>query len=413
MEHNDLIEVFGQTVGVEKAEALVAEALDELDVPRKERYSIHEVTDVCETIRNTNDGYVQVVAGELRAQMLARQQFDALLDAVIDPVVIVTFDGSTPVVRGMNRAFEETFGYGSDAVGRELPALIVPEGDRREASNRWFRSDHEGGVEVKRLTADGEQRTFLFRSVVVTRYGGSLEGYGIYTDITVRKRHERSLELQNQQLERFASVVSHDLRNPLAVAQGNLELALEEATDPTVRQLLEQVRDAHERIDTLIADLLELAKQGQAVDDPAPVAVAGIVERAWENVATSDAKLVVEYPEELSIEADATRVCQLFENLFRNCVEHGSASKQPETESTIWVGMEDDVLYVEDDGPGIPEADRERIFEHGYTTSDEGTGFGLAIVTTIAEAHGWTIDVTDGRAGGARFELSGVVASEA
>ncbi len=63
---------------------------------------------------------------------------------------------------------------------------------------------------------------------------------------------------------------------------------------------------------------------------------------------------------------------------------------------------------VEDDGPGIPEADRESVFEAGFSTANEGNGFGLAIVQQIAEAHGWTVTVSESEAGGARFEFTGI-----
>jgi signal transduction histidine kinase len=74
---------------------------------------------------------------------------------------------------------------------------------------------------------------------------------------------------------------------------------------------------------------------------------------------------------------------------------------------TVTVGTlpDDGGFYVEDDGPGIPEEIREGIFESGYTTSQRGTGFGLAIVEDIAEAHGWTVSIHEGRTGGARFEV--------
>jgi signal transduction histidine kinase len=64
-----------------------------------------------------------------------------------------------------------------------------------------------------------------------------------------------------------------------------------------------------------------------------------------------------------------------------------------------------DDLYVADNGPGIPAADRERVFRTGYTTSPEGTGFGLGIVKTVTEAHGWTVRAAAADGGGARFEF--------
>jgi signal transduction histidine kinase len=85
-------------------------------------------------------------------------------------------------------------------------------------------------------------------------------------------------------------------------------------------------------------------------------------------------------------------------------VEHGGS------DVTVRVGTLDDRpgFYVEDDGPGIPEEVREEVFDRGVTTDDDGTGFGLAIVREIAEAHGWTVRATESDAGGARFEFTGV-----
>jgi signal transduction histidine kinase len=87
---------------------------------------------------------------------------------------------------------------------------------------------------------------------------------------------------------------------------------------------------------------------------------------------------------------------------MRNAVEHGG------DDVTVAVGALNDGFYVEDDGAGISEADREDVFEPGYSTSEDGTGFGLSIGKRVADAHGWNVRVTDGSDGGARFEIIGV-----
>ncbi|RLM88940.1 response regulator [Halobellus sp. Atlit-38R] len=201
------------------------------------------------------------------------------------------------------------------------------------------------------------------------------------------------LERQNERLEGFASVVAHDLRNPLNVASGRLELAQTECESDQ----LDHVAGAIERMKSLIDDVLALAREGQAVTSPEWVDPGAIAEQCWRNVATADATLRVET--ERSIRAEPSRLKQLFENLFRNAVEHGGSAV------TITVGELDDGFAIEDDGPGIPKADRSDVFEFGYSTESDGTGYGLAIVKEIAEAHGWDIDVADGEGGGARFEI--------
>jgi len=280
-------------------------------------------------------------------------------------------------------------------------------------------------------------------------------------------RRERELARQNERLDEFASVVSHDLRNPLNVAHGNLELVRMDVDDDR----LGQVADALDRMDELIDDLLTLARYGRTVDDVRPVDVRSVAERAWATTDTEGARLRFE-DDPGTVQADESRLTQVFENLFRNSVEHGSTSNRREnagdsvehgstdnrTQSgdavehgstdnrrgsagdsvehgsadgrstdddpgtpdpsdeafvrsggadvTVTVGRTADGFYVEDDGPGIPESERDRVFEGGYTTADDGTGFGLNIVRTVAEAHGWTVAVTEGAAGGARFEFT-------
>jgi len=229
------------------------------------------------------------------------------------------------------------------------------------------------------------------------------------------RERQRALERQNERLDEFASVVSHDLRNPLTVADGRLDLAREaiDARRPTgtgsgddtwavIDDHLDAVERSHDRMQALIDDLLALARHGETPTEIAPVHLGTLAADSWAAVETRDASLDAEI--DLRIRADGNRLRQLFENCFRNAVEHAGPSV------TVSVGELDDRdgFYVEDDGPGIPPSERERLFDFGYSTSEEGTGFGLSIVAEIAEAHDWRIDVVEGAAGGARFEVAGV-----
>ncbi|RCU45919.1 hybrid sensor histidine kinase/response regulator [Haloplanus salinus] len=249
-----------------------------------------------------------------------------------------------------------------------------------------------------------------------------------------RHRQERTLERQNERLERFASIVSHDLRNPLQVARSRLAHV---APGETAEHLDEAVA-ALDRMEELVDDLLDLARDGRDLDVTESVDVADVARSAWGNVETPASDLRVEVTG--TVTADASRLTQLFENLFRNSVEHSSTRNRTEsgdsvehgstrnrTESgdsvehgggggpangrsaagiTVTVGAMDDGFYVADDGPGIPESERDRIFETGYSTNEDGTGFGLDIVREIVEAHGWAVTVTESETGGARFELT-------
>ncbi|WP_299234754.1 PAS domain S-box protein, partial [Natronomonas sp.] len=218
----------------------------------------------------------------------------------------------------------------------------------------------------------------------------------LVSDELERERMLTELKRQNERLEEFASVVSHDLQGPLSVARGRLELAREECGS----EHLESVSQAHERMDALIDDLLTLARHGETDRDLEPVDLSALAERCWHNVATADATLVTDT--ERRVRADRERLQQLVENLTRNAVEHGGG------DVTVSVGATEDGFYVEDDGPGVPEAERGDVFDAGYSTAADGTGFGLNIAERVSEAHGWEIRLTNGSDGGARFEITGV-----
>ncbi|AUV80955.1 hypothetical protein C2R22_04170 [Salinigranum rubrum] len=221
------------------------------------------------------------------------------------------------------------------------------------------------------------------------------------TDTTTRTEQAEQLRRQRDRLEEFASVVSHDLRSPLEVARGRLHL-YEKTGDG---ENLGDVKASLDRMSTLIDDLLDLARQGEAVSNPTSTSVSDVARRAWNTVATDEATLAVDLDSDLTVDADPSRLRQLFENLFRNSVEHGSTDGERVT--IRLVALDDRRGFaVEDDGVGIAPDDREQVFERGVTTNQAGTGFGLAIVERVVEAHGWRIDVTESAAGGARFEVS-------
>jgi signal transduction histidine kinase len=185
------------------------------------------------------------------------------------------------------------------------------------------------------------------------------------------------LERQNDRLEEFAGVISHDLRNPLNVAMGRIAHAQNDCESDH----LDPALSALDRMEEMIEDILALTRAGQAVEEPELVA-----------------------PTEMTIRADESRLRNFFENLYRNAVEHGGE------DVTVTVGQLDDRdgFFVADDGPGIPEAERDDVFEAGYSTAEGATGFGLNIVEEIADAHEWDVRTTDSEDGGARFEVTGV-----
>ncbi|WP_137684962.1 sensor histidine kinase [Haloarcula mannanilytica] len=214
-------------------------------------------------------------------------------------------------------------------------------------------------------------------------------------EITEQKERERELERRNQQLDQFAAVLSHDLRNPLNVASGRLALA-RERNDP---EEFDRVEAAHDRMSSLIDEVLAFARDEKSTDR-VELRLAALAKAAWAHVDTAEATLQIDGDRE--IVGDRDQLLQLFENVFRNAVEHGGSAV------TVRVDAADDGFIVSDDGPGVPPEEREDVFEHGVTSSESGTGLGLAIVRHVIDSHGWEIEMAASQSGGAKLVVTGL-----
>jgi signal transduction histidine kinase len=301
--------------------------------------------------------------------------------------------------------------------------------------------------------------TSFMLAIVVSLGSGAAVGALVGTYSVRLQRANAELERTNERLERVAEVISHDLRSPLTVAKGRLELAEGESDS----EHLESVGRSLDRMEALVEDVLTLARERDRVDELEPVDLASVCLDTWENVETPNAGLAVD--EELTVRADRSRLRQLLGNLFRNAVEHGSRNApshahdnavehgstsapshaqenavehgsagpdvrtrlddavdgttddtdsadgvagRADAELTVTVGASNEGFYVADDGSGLPEGSEEEIFESGVTTSASGTGLGLSIIREVARGHGWEVTAGESEHGGARFDVTGV-----
>lgn len=219
-------------------------------------------------------------------------------------------------------------------------------------------------------------------------------------DVSERVEHRRELEEKIERLDRFASVVSHDLRSPLSVIAGRLALA-RETGEP---EHFDAIDEAVDRMDRMLSELLQLTREGDVIGDRRTVELETLARRAWTDRGSDAGTLEIESSR--GIVADPERTYELFQNLFRNALEHGGENVTVRTGSIETA--DESGFYVEDDGVGIPADERETVFEWGHTTTAEGTGFGLAIVDEIVAAHGWSIAARESETGGTRFEVAGL-----
>ncbi|GAA0682796.1 ATP-binding protein [Natronoarchaeum mannanilyticum] len=224
---------------------------------------------------------------------------------------------------------------------------------------------------------------------------GSNKGLlGISVDITdLKKRAKRADQLEDR-LEQFASYVSHDLQNPLNVASGYTQIAKEGDTEA-----LDTVEEALNRIEEMLNDLDYLARQPPENGGAESVEIPIIIRRICSFISTREAEIEIEMPETARAQTSVEELRPLLENLIRNAIVHGG------DQVTVRVGTLDDGFYVSDDGVGIPPSKRKKVLQRGYTTAEDGSGTGLAIVSEIVERNGWTLNITESEEGGARFEI--------
>jgi signal transduction histidine kinase len=325
--------------------------------------------------------------------------------ALPEPAVACERTADGWVVRATNDAYDRTF---DGALGAGDPASGLPGAD---AFGDGLPTDEPATVEHE---VDGEPRVFSVRASPAVV---------VYADVTDRENRLERIRTQRDRLDDFAGLLAHDLRNPLEVAMARTELARELGGD----EHLAKTEAALDRIEAVVTELLELAREGAVVGETEPLSLSTVAREAWETVATGDATLTV--ADDATVEGDPGRVRELLENLFRNSVEHASTSSRTESGDSVEHGStssrtkSDDGgdapavevgvvadggpvgLYVADDGDGIPPEDREDVFKPGFSTDDEGTGFGLTVVQRIAAGHGWEVEVAESDAGGARFEV--------
>ncbi len=238
-----------------------------------------------------------------------------------------------------------------------------------------------------------------------------------FSDITARHKAEQELLRSNAELEQFAYVASHDLRQPLRMISSYLTLvdrSLGDGLDPQVKEFMGFAVDGAKRMDRLIVDLLEYSRIGRMKRPMRPLDLAAVVAEALGNLTVpirdSGAEVTVA-PDLPTVRGDHSEIMRLFQNLIGNAVKYAAPGRppritidwQPAAHGEGWV------IRVSDNGAGIEAKDFERIFgvfQRLVTRSEvEGTGIGLAVCRKIAEHHGGRIWVDSTRGEGSTFSV--------
>ncbi|MGM0447642.1 MAG: PAS domain-containing protein [Methanobacteriota archaeon] len=326
-----------------------------------------------------------------------RDRFRRLFDRIPDPVIEVVLGAEETVIDGLNPAFEAQFGADEAALrGRTIDALDIHD-DRigeREDRGGTGASDLDSLVrergfateEIRRQTVDGP-REFLFRGFSYETEG-TRRAFGIYTDITDRKRREQYVRIVNR-------ILRHNLRNELNVVFGFAGEIADRTDDERIRQYARRIEATGKRLSGVAegaATLRRVVEEGYATE-PEAIDVGAVVEEIASRHATDrpDARITADVPDGTAVRGD-DRLSIAVDHLVENAVEHGgdaprvavTAERDPDAGAVA--------VRVADDGPGIPTAVREVITgDREVTQLRHNTGVGLWIAAWVVEAYGGEI----------------------
>ncbi|SDY35578.1 sensor histidine kinase [Halobellus clavatus] len=402
-----------------KTDSATVEIIDE-PMPRYYRYRELSRSDIEARVLVFTE--ITEVKESQRVAEQAHEQLRQIVDLVPDPLYVKNIDDEVLL---SNEANAELHGLAPEEIEGKREREIESDVENIENFDKYRQREIEVietgdpmTFEEELVGPDGETKFFKTTRIpfeTTERNKEAVLGYA--RDVTDLKEYEqeledtkRRLEQSNEKLDQFAGVVSHDLQNPLHVILGYVSLL---DSDDDNQEYIEAIEQSATRMEDIITDLLKLSRVGQDIEEPETVSLATVARDSWDNIKIDGTDLNLRVPEGATVKADRSRLMNVFENLFRNAREHNNPpltirvgilnSGTPGDHSESLTGF-----FIEDTGDGIPQEQHDEIFDHGYTTNTDGTGFGLSIVKEVVEAHGWSLSHCDGEDGGARFEISDV-----
>ena len=354
------------------------------------------------------------ITDRIRAER-EREESLRWLRAVLEqsPVGLILVHGPDGAKVEANRRALEMVGGPLSALARYQELLAGPDGQPIDRSllpgARALRGEKTEGVELLLRTAEGESIPILASGAPIVAVDGTVQGAVIaFQDIRAAK------ELEHLRAE-WGSVVAHDLRQPLQSIALSAQILAGTLRDPALFKYVERIRASAERLDRMVADLMDFsrldARRLELVRKP--VDLAAVVRGSVERIAPQapdrpfDLEVQADTPQ---ADADPDRIAQVMENLLTNAIKYGSA------ETPIVVGIvrenHDIAVAVTNQGKALAPEELPRLFERFHRTAGarqgaaKGAGLGLYITRALVEAHGGRITAESTPAGRTTFRFT-------
>lgn len=329
------------------------------------------------------------------------------------PMAVVLLTGNGRVSQ-VNKGFEEMFGYTLEELkDKSINDFIVPEELAHEGIDlhNVVASNHVILRETVRLNRSGKPLNVLLYGMPVKFDSQTIGIYGVYIDITTRKRIEEELKIRNAELDNFVYKVSHDLRAPLSSILGLVNLAKLPGNTDNPIEYIDLIGSKVEHLDNFIGDVLSHSKNLKMDVAVALVDFGKIIDQTFQDLNYLEgAKGIsrIERIEGIEFYSDPWRIAEIMRNLISNAIKY---RKLDNNSSEIGIRVNVDNLRAEinfaDNGIGIDEANLTKIFEMFYraTEQSDGSGIGLYIVRNAVEKLGGQISVASRLGQGTRFTI--------
>jgi PAS domain S-box-containing protein len=329
------------------------------------------------------------------------------------PMAVVMLDEGGKVTQ-VNRGFEQMFGFDrSELKGHNLNDFIVPEELRNEGIdlNNLITSNRVVSIETIRRDRNGNLVNVILCGVPVMMENQTIGIYGVYVDITDRKRVEEELKIRNAELDNFVYKVSHDLRAPLSSILGLVNLAKLPGNSDNPLEYIGIIGEKVQALDHFIGDVLSHSKNLKMEVNISKVDLRHIIEQTFTDLGylegASEMKRCVKI-EGIDFFSDQWRISEIFRNLISNAIKYRQlAIDNSEIQVKIHIDHLRADISFSDNGIGIDEANLAKIFEMFYraTEQSDGSGIGLYIVKNAVEKLGGQISVASKPGQGTRFTL--------
>ncbi|MBK9524384.1 MAG: PAS domain S-box protein [Bacteroidetes bacterium] len=357
---------------------------------------IHALKSAQELLKKREEGYrtfidqsaVGIWRAEYRQPIPVSLPFNEQVELLLDSGIIAE----------CNDFMARMYGYSSsnDLVGRKIRDFYYIENNYDEEKTRellasFIKNNYKiSNAESKELDLYGNVRFMLNNNIGIVEQGHLMRTWGVQTDITDRKKTEKELVETNQELDTFFYKASHDLKGPLASVMGIVNLARLENKDGLIDKYFDMVDTSIRRLDRTLLDLIDLARTRKGASKLSVINVKGLVDEILHSLKHlpdyDHINFEIKIDQKVEITSDKVLILSVFQNLIHNAINycnHQSPWIRVKVEETDR-GIE---IEVADNGKGIPEPVKNRVFEMFYRghPDSNGSGLGLFIVKNALE----------------------------